>query len=400
MMQLLKLRKIDFLIILFVIACQTTDVTIGPLKLWELIAITVFTFHVKTLDKKVLIFLSFFTYILISSIVVTAINDVSYSYYGPLKSKYMIVIVRYVELLLCLISLSALVNIIKNSRSGFVGGAKKFIDYNFLFVLFCLLLYFLGRLFSIHIFSYGDQYRLNCFYVEGGPYGLFISTVLVFEFFLFRRPSRLLVFSLALAFSYSKAGYVLFCVCFFIWIFFRVKQLKLFLEPRNRMRFLLFLTVILSLSLCLIALIARNYVENISNIDEQLSVRSSDPSLVMGRIAASYIGSNIISENPLLGVGLGNYSLVRNSDIYRGVFPVVDDWDLSGLGGILTILLENGVVGLLLFFTAVVFYFKFTRDSFVFVLLFILPMLLGAQLYMIYPWLFLGFYRLYRQSEA
>ena len=34
----------------------------------------------------------------------------------------------------------------------------------------------------------------------------------------------------------------------------------------------------------------------------------------------------------------------------------------------------------------------------VFFVLFVLPFLLGAQLYMVYPWLYLGFYSVYRRE--
>ena len=179
---------------------------------------------------------------------------------GSLKSKYFIVAIRFIELSLCVISITSFINVAKNSGVGFVFCAKKFLDYNYYFSMICLVLYLIGRICNVHILSYGELYRLNSFYVEGGPYGLFISTLLVFELYLFRRFSRLAIFSIALFFSYSKAGYILFFIGAFIWFFLMFKQTKAFLEPKNRVRFSIFTIIFLVLSLVGVGLIAKNYV--------------------------------------------------------------------------------------------------------------------------------------------
>ncbi|CEE91796.1 Putative membrane protein (fragment) [Xenorhabdus nematophila str. Anatoliense] len=112
----------------------------------------------------------------------------------------------------------------------------------------------------------------------------------------------------------------------------------------------------------------------------------------MGRISASYIGPRIFVDNPIIGVGLGAYSLVRNDTKYRGEFPKVKEWDLTGLGGILTLLIENGFLGFFGFIFIIARLFKFDIIGIIFIVLFFTPFIFGAQLYMFYPWVYLGFY--------
>jgi hypothetical protein len=227
--------------------------------------------------------------------------------------------------------------------------------------------------------------------VEGGPYGLYIATILGIELLLLKRFWYLIVFFAVLAFSYSKAGYVLFSICVALYFFLNVKQLKSFINPKNKVQFSFFVLFSFCFLGMAIGFIASNYIQNIKDVESLLVLRKDDPSFVMGRIAAMYIGSNIIELNPFFGVGLGNYSLVRNADVYRGNFPVVDEWDLTGLGGIITLLFEGGLIGIFLFILAVRAYINNDRISFALLILFLLPFFLGAQLYMIYPWVFLGF---------
>ena len=52
----------------------------------------------------------------------------------------------------------------------------------------------------------------------------------------------------------------------------------------------------------------------------------------MGRIVAAFIVPRMIAAHPMLGIGIGNYSLMRNDPDYLRGLPFVDDWDLPGLG--------------------------------------------------------------------
>ena len=76
----------------------------------------------------------------------------------------------------------------------------------------------------------------------------------------------------------------------------------------------------------------KDYVSLMQNVEEASQQRANDSALVMGRVAGSYIVRQMIADRPILGIGIGNYSLVRNNPAYRGALPEVDGWDLTGLG--------------------------------------------------------------------
>ncbi|WP_109240864.1 O-antigen ligase family protein [Klebsiella michiganensis] len=393
-----KKLTLIFLLIVIVISCQLTDITIGPVKFWELLAIVFFPFFIKKIEKKILWFFFAFTVLLVFSVLKGVISPIHYEYFSTLKSKYVISFVRYVELLLCLIVALLPFNLVKRSNVDFRFITNKFLTYNAIFTMLVLFLYAVDFILKTSIVSYGSVHRLRGFYVEGGPYGLYISTLVFLELTIFKRKKHIAIFLIALFLTQSKAGFVAFFIFLFFSFFQNNKLLRGFLNPKNMIRF--------GLSLCIVAIIgvgatykiANNYFQDIQNIDEEIKGRENDSSLVMGRIAASDIGPRIFQDNPFFGVGLGAYSLVRNNVNYRGAFPVVNGWDLTGLGGFFNLLVENGVLGVLIFVFAIKKYYKLDFVGGYFLLLFVLPFILGAQLYMVYPWLYLGLYYAFKRQ--
>jgi hypothetical protein len=90
--------------------------------------------------------------------------------------------------------------------------------------------------------------------------------------------------------------------------------------------------------------------------------------------------------------------LVRNDPQYRGFFPAVDDWDLPGLGGWITILTECGILGFVLFLAVFIAAYRGSeKHEKNLVLLSALPFAFGVQMYFSYPWIILG---LAKQSTA
>lgn len=395
----IKISHLDIITFMVVISVQLMNVTIGSLKVWEILSLSVFPLYMKKIDKRLLVFFGFFLYLLISSLIITYINDVDYSYFSVLKSKYIITLVRFAELILALVFISACLNVFKNSNVNSYDIIEKYLNFNFVFTFIILLFYLIERAAKFHFLSYGDNFRFKGFYIEGGPFGAFIATLFILEIFTFRNKIRLLIFLLAILFTYSKASYVFIAMSLLIWLFFRIKQFLPYLNPRNKFRFSIFLALVMTFSTVVVYKIGINYVNDVNNISQELSYRSDDNNLVMGRVAATYIGKNIFVNNPFMGVGLGNYSLVRNEPIYRGIFPKVYLWDLSGLGGLLTLLLENGIVGLSFFIIVVLRFFSIKKDLIVFPMLFSFPFLLGCQIYFIYPWFYLCLYLLVKDKK-
>ena len=116
-----------------------------------------------------------------------------------------------------------------------------------------------------------------------------------------------------------------------------------------------------------------------------------DRNWMMGRIAAITIIPNMLSEYFWSGIGLGNYSLIRNNPLFLGGFPEipVNEWDLPGLGGIIDMLVDGGFILFLFLIGIFVYIFICIKNSYSLTLLFFsftIPFVAGAQFYLIYPW--------------
>ena len=59
-----------------------------------------------------------------------------------------------------------------------------------------------------------------------------------------------------------------------------------------------------------------------------------DMAFVAGRVSGKYILFEMVTKHPLIGIGLGNYPIMRNLDDYRSFFPIIDIYDATGLGGV------------------------------------------------------------------
>jgi len=147
------------------------------------------------------------------------------------------------------------------------------------------------------------------------------------------------------------------------------------------------------------------YVEKLDKIRKEVRLRPNDSNLIMGRLSGFYIAPNMIKENPVFGIGLGNYPLLRNNKEYRGFFPLPDkailDADASGFGGIIDIIIDMGIAGLLVFMYLnylMVKRFMDKNKGVVLQLGFLILFLFGVQLYFSYPWAFLGVILAYQNN--
>ncbi|WP_052189582.1 MULTISPECIES: O-antigen ligase [Xenorhabdus] len=391
-MNTFSIKYSSLIIFIYAIGSQFTNVTIGGLKLWELFALSISPFFIRRVNKKFIHPILFFIFLLFFSFIVASFPTSLYSNYGGLKSKYIISLVRFVELILCISTAIVIMNLAMDRKENGSSLISKFIRYNFYLTISILIIFFIDLTMETNFVSYGEVHRLRGFYVEGGPYGLFISTLLFLELVGNRKIVYILTFTLAMGLTQSKAGIVSISILLTVYFMMKNRFLKNFLIPRNFIRFSFFIIFSLLVSTFTIYKVAYNYIADINNYKEILKDRSDDNNFVMGRISASYIGPKIFLDNPVVGVGLGAYSLVRNDPKYRGEFPEVKEWDLTGFGGLLTLLIENGLFGFLGFIFIISLLFKFDIIGIVFIVLFFVPFIFGAQLYMFYPWIYLGFY--------
>ncbi len=247
--------------------------------------------------------------------------------------------------------------------------------------------------------SYLANHRFRGFYNEGGPYGLYLMTVIFVGLAIYSlrwEPMTRLRFGLAMlpvAFykSYSKAAISAILVVLLINGLFTSGIAKRLVILGS----LALLVVIGLRSLNLNEVV--EIVDSDSSSYEKLShQRYGDPNYVYGRYAARFIVPRMIAAHPLSGIGWGNYGVLRNSPEYRGASFFADIADQPGIG-ILGYVAEMGIP-LLSFLVLILmlpyFMLRFRRaPTWMTNLALMSPLvhLFGAQLNVTYPWIVTAF---------
>lgn len=265
-------------------------------------------------------------------------------------------------------------------------------------VLFSILSYPLDRAGIVSLGAYGDMHRFRGFYNEGGPYGLYLITVLAVGWALVRlgwEPRRRTYALLALivvgvAAAQSKAALVA--------LFFLFALRSLFARRlAQRVATLTIGIVFLVGALQAFDLSAkvRLYQEAGSAYEETSHLHEGDANFVQGRIAGLFIIPRMIAAHPWTGIGLGNYGILRNDPQYRGG-AAWGEPDEPGLG-ILGLAAETGVPLLLLLMICLTLpYFWLRRmrvPEYIANLALLQPVahIFGAQLNLTYPWIVTAF---------
>jgi hypothetical protein len=383
----IKMFLLNFLIVL---SLQATNVTILGIKIGEFFFLFVLPFLIIHNNKiyKTVAKLIFF---ILGAFFITVLINISTTFYIPnielsfIKYPYFITIARFFELIACL-SLVILLRTIKNYyviEYKFHEFIIIFFKLNALFGIIFIIFYILHIL-DIYqtTMIYGESNRLRGLFVEGGPFGLYYAFLLSLGFFLRINKLILILFLILIFLAQSKAG-----MSFIIFII----ALNLFYFKINS-NFLKIFGISVSVGILILGVyyIANNYIQDIQNLEVLLQTRANDNNFVMGRIAGLFIGVEIIKDNPLFGIGLGNYSLVRNDPNYLGLFPQIDGWDLTGLG-IFTLIIELGFVGFFIF-TSIIYLLFRRLDNLgkIILIIFYFVFFFGVQIYFLYPWFALG----------
>ncbi len=180
---------------------------------------------------------------------------------------------------------------------------------------------------------YGVESRARGLFNEGGPYGIFLASAVAVALLRMhvarpRRPAvhyaAVAVLLAALLLSGSKTGLLAL-----------IGMCAVAAVLSGGRRGLVLVGVVVLLVAAFAARFQRSlygYMFAYTNFDEAQFYRPNDPSLVMGRLAAMLIVPRMIEAHPVLGIGVGNYSLMRNDPAYLDGLPAVDGWDLPGMG--------------------------------------------------------------------
>lgn len=258
--------------------------------------------------------------------------------------------------------------------------------------------YFVGYDFT-GAYIYGGVLRTRGFFVEGGPFGVYLVGVLLavnVRQYLLGTSTRTAyittsaILFIALVASQSKAAVVLVGVLLALYLYF---------STRISLAFAGVLALIpLATTSNFTDRVTKYYVAA-SKLESEIRRRPEDTNYIMGRLAATVILPRIVEAHPVIGVGVGNYSLVRNDPTLLQGLPQVHEWDLHGMG-LLGYLAELGIP-LTLFLLWLYSYpfrvarsIKRNRKRYEWLSLFsIYPLgatLLGAQINFAYPWVVSG----------
>lgn len=389
--------KIEHYLLAFLIvsSLQFTDLKLFNVKLGDSFSIALilyFLINVKIkLPKLIKTLFYVFTFLLFTSFLVLIwVKIYSIPNVGFLKKVGFVSLSRYIQNIGCVYFAGYIFHFFRKHNYTF---NKKFIvlidKFMFAFGVFFAAFYLLSLLGLESKFVYGNN-RLRGGYVEGGPFALFYMFYVIFRTIVLGNNKNWFVLSfiiIIMAQSKSSILFVLFYMIINALVLNKIKISRLILLSTAGIILLVFANFYFNFSNGI-----QGYIKEYLNVEEVVANRPNDPSLVMGRIAGAYISPNIIKDNWFLGVGLGNYSLVRNNPSYRGPFPAVRGWDLTGLGGIINILIESGFLGLLLFLYPFYFLFKRTKNLEVKqgIIIFILAQVFGVQSYFQYLWFCIG----------
>jgi hypothetical protein len=398
--------KLILTVCLITFCIQTPDVKLGFVKISEILLLFIAPFlFKKAINKFIFYFLVFFSIEFILGLLITSTHH--FEILGPSKFKapYIITIGRYLELISCISLCIITFRLFKNNTQE----SKRIIDYlvnwNIIitaFFFFLFLLVKIGLLPIQHSIVVYNPERLRGLYNEGGPFGLMLSFIFILTFFQEKTKERLfkqLFLFVIIAFcAQSKAG-ILFVV---VWIaLFNFEILK------NKLRAFVFLLIIIfTIGFYFLFInVSSMYITEFNRIKQSIKERPMDINLILGRVSGTYIVPNMIKENPVFGIGLGNYPLLRNNAEYRTFFPKPPkesiDIDAHGFGGIVDIIVEMGLVGFF-FFMFIIYGLHQEIKTFykgsILVLGFLLIYCFGVQIYFLYPWVLLAIILAYRNN--
>jgi hypothetical protein len=183
--------------------------------------------------------------------------------------------------------------------------------------------------------TYSDLNRFRGFYNEGGPYGLYVVSLILVGISLYRRGwergVRMFVafslLSITLVMAQSKAAYGAVLL---------VVAINVFLAGSFSRRMVMLtggaVVVAFVFQVTGAARLALLYQRESMMYERYSHIRAKDNNFVYGRVAGGFIVPRMIAAHPLTGIGWGNYGILRNNPEFRGASAFVSGADEPGLG--------------------------------------------------------------------
>jgi hypothetical protein len=399
-----------FVTLLVTVCFQFSDIKIFNIKVYELMLLVIASFtiwRVRKLHVFIFLFLLFFILLVLKTIIQNPAMEFFINTDLPfLKMPYWLTVSRGVEYFCSIYFVFLLVDFFKNRVYSLYEWVYFIVQIQTKIFFPIFLLFFILYFFDILQFknfqgflvydtsgSYGEvSARLKGFFVEGGPFGLYYSYLYFINAWVqkelgIRNYTISFLIILIVLMSASKAGYVLIILYHLIQFYFKIRNADY--SPVLKRSIVIF--SILSTGVAIYLLLFM-YLGQIGNeLILEIVGDEVDRNWMMGRMAAITLVPNMLSEYFWIGIGLGNYSLIRNNPKFLGGFPEipVKEWDLTGLGGIMDMLVDGGIILFIFFIGIFIFIFnmvKFNQSLLILFFSFVLPYVAGAQFYFIYPW--------------
>ena len=370
-----------------VFVCHCNDVKVSVIKISEILLLVYGLLHFPHFHKIPKMLFSLFTLFLAVSLFHNLFLSFDTSVVlSVLQKPYWCSIGRYIEFFCCVTFIDIIIGVL--SKYGLSASINVILKVN---ERFCLLILGLYILEYFHVFESADVItesgRLSGFFNEGGPFGLMISLFIVLSYVFKRSFMEFAVLVLCLLLSFSKAGLLLLMLTILFCMYRRFQGSK---------RFKVVMSLLLVMALMMVGygayLLAYQYSASWMDADAALFYATENPddyNFTAGRVSGMYIGTEMVKKNFLIGIGLGNYPILRNMTEYRGFFPPIPVYDSMSLGGVADLLVQQGILGVILF--AWFLKFCYTRsERGVFILLFVAVLMCGVQMTFVYPWILIA----------
>lgn len=327
-------------------------------------------------------------------------NFATWFHSSVLKAPVLVTLARMAELSLDAFYMLYLASLFREDERLCIFGARTYLWAGIAGCIYSFVTLPLNLLFEAQLGTYTTLHRFRGFNNEGGGFGLYLVSVILLAVVMYRRKwisQRQFYFggailTLGFAGSQSKSAYValvLLALIAMVW----------FLHGWKRWFVLIGLAASFALMATLFNLVEQvdQYRVGKERYQELSNLRPEDGNFVMGRVAGAVLAPRMIAARPLLGIGWGNYPLVRDDAEYRrGTAFAIAPLDAPSLG-IIDYIVELGIP-LWIYLTWVemkpVFMLRRRRsDPWLIVLALIQPVSnwSGAHLNLIHPWVAAAF---------
>ena len=335
---------------------------------------------------------------------ILALCALRYDFYFPgpitaLKYPVIITISRILELFGSVAIMLYIAEKFRKDKKKIAFTMRVYFWMGWISAIFSILSYPLNRAKVIDLGTYGIDHRMRGFYNEGGPYGLYLFSVFLVGFALYKSSlikkrtfvAASAILSIAFLGSKSKAA---FCAVLLLLL---INGLVARSVVKRMVIIIAMCTFVFAVYQVVdFGALLRNY-QRLSQAYEWLSHRhSKDTNFVAGRVAGAFLVPRMVEAHPIAGVGWGNYGLVRDAPEYRGAAAFAPDNDDPGLG----VAGMSAELGLPLVFYLVIclllpflFLRRIKAPLYITNLALLQPLvhLFGGQLNLTYPWIVTSF---------